>query len=139
MNDIHPAHRRTHARQDGFTLIEIMVVIVILGLLATLVVPNVLGMGEEAKRTKAQTDVKAIADAAKMFKIKNSKTPTMEDLTTEDEKGYAYLEDTTGLDPWDNAYVIRELDRGKFEVISWGPDKTEGTPDDISSKPKQDN
>lgn len=132
------ADRRPQARQRGFTLIEIMVVIVILGLLATMVVPNVLGMSEEAKLTKAQTDVKAIADAIKWYKAKNSKTPTMEDLTTEDEKGFAFLDPAPGNDPWDNAYVIRDLDRGKFEVISWGPDKTEGTGDDISSVPKKD-
>ena len=121
--------------QDGFTLIEIMVVIVILGLLATLVVPNVIGMSDEARIQKAQTDVTAIANAAKIYRSRNARVPTMEDLTTPDEKGFAYLEDV-GQDPWDNDYIIREIEGRNFEVISMGPDGSEGTEDDISSKRK---
>jgi len=120
--------------QGGFTLIEIMVVIVILGLLATLVVPNVLGMSEEAKREKARTDVHTIASEVTRYKILNNKLPTIEDLTTPDAKGKAFIENMT-KDPWDHDYVIRELERGNFEVISFGPDGNEGTEDDISSKP----
>ncbi len=124
--------------QAGFTLIEIMVVIVILGLLATLVVPNVLSMGEEAKVTKAQTDVKAIYDAASMFKLKNGKIPSLEELTTPDEKGHSYLDDNIeAKDPWGNDYFIREGEKNKFEVLSLGPDKSEGTDDDISSRRKE--
>ena len=119
-------------RDAGFTLVEIMVVIVILGLLATLVVPNVIGMSDEAKVTKAQTDVKSIYESAKLFRVKNGKVPTMEDLTTPDDKGQAYVENI-GSDPWDHEYVIRETERGKFEVISMGPDGSDGTEDDISS------
>lgn len=119
-------------REDGFTLVEIMVVIVILGLLATLVVPNVIGMSDEAKITKAKTDVHSIESSAKLYRVKNSKVPTMEDLTTPDDKGQAYI-DNIGTDPWDHEYIIRETERGKFEVISMGPDGSEGTEDDISS------
>jgi len=127
----------TVSRQRGFTLVEIMVVIVILGLLATLVVPNVLSMGDEAKVTKAQTDVKAIYDAANLFILKNSKIPTIEELKTPDEKGHAYLDESYETkDPWDHEYFIRETENRKFEVISMGPDGSEGTADDISSKRK---
>jgi general secretion pathway protein G len=128
---------RAAARQRGFTLVEIMVVIVILGLLATLVVPNVLGMGDEAKLTKAQTDVKAIYDAAQLFMLKNTKVPTLEELKTPDEKGHAYLDENYETkDPWDHEYFIRETENHKFEVISMGPDGSEGTQDDISSRRK---
>ena len=120
--------------EGGFTLIEIMVVIVIIGLLATFVAPNVLGIGEDAKITKAKVDVKQIADTAKVFKLNNNRLPTIEELVTPDEKGKTMIENLT-KDPWDNDYVIREGERGSFEVISWGPDKAEGTEDDISSKP----
>jgi general secretion pathway protein G len=124
--------------QGGFTLIEIMVVIVILGLLATLVVPNVLGMSEEAKKEKARTDVHNIADAVKMYKIRNNKTPnSIDELTQPDSKGKAFLENVP-KDPWDHEYVIHDLERGDFEVISFGPDGNEGTEDDISSKPTKD-
>lgn len=118
--------------QRGFTLIEIMVVIVILGLLATLVVPNVLSMSDEAKVQKAQTDVKSLFEAAKLFRIQNNKTPTLEELTQPDQKGKTYIEAST-KDPWDHDYVIRETEHNKFEVISVGPDGSEGTEDDITS------
>ncbi|MEQ1633461.1 MAG: type II secretion system major pseudopilin GspG [Planctomycetota bacterium] len=125
------------AHQAGFTLVEIMVVIVILGLLATMVVPNVFRMSEEAKVTKAQTDVKAIYDASLLFKMKNSKIPTVEELQTPDDKGQSFLDDNYETkDPWDQDYVIRETDRGRFEVLSMGPDRSEGTEDDISSRRK---
>jgi len=111
-----------------------MVVIVILGLLATLVVPNVLGMSDQAKLTKAQSDVKTIADQVKLYKMKNSKTPTMEELKTPDEKGHAYLDESCDTkDPWDHEYFIRDLENNRFEVRSLGPDGSEGTDDDISS------
>ncbi len=132
----HTARRKSSPatrREDGFTLIEIMVVIVILGLLATIVGKNVIGMSDEAKVTKAQTDVGQIYETAKLFRVKNGKVPTIEDLTTPDAKGQAYIENV-GKDPWDNDYLIRETDRGMFEVISWGPDRSEGTEDDISSR-----
>jgi general secretion pathway protein G len=130
--------RRRPRDQGGFTLIEIMVVIVILGLLATLVVPNVLGISEDAKVQKARTDVHNLADAVKMYKIRNNKTPTsIEDLTQADGKNKAYIE-TVPKDPWDHEYVIRDLERGDFEVLSLGPDGNEGTEDDISSKPSKD-
>lgn len=132
----HTARRKSSpatSREDGFTLIEIMVVIVILGLLATIVGKNVIGMSDEAKVTKAQTDVGQIYETAKLFRVKNGKVPTMEDLTTPDAKGQSYIENV-GKDPWDNDYMIRETDRGMFEVISWGPDRSEGTEDDISSR-----
>jgi general secretion pathway protein G len=124
--------------QGGFTLIEIMVVIVILGLLATLVVPSVLGASDEAKVQKARTDVHTIADAVRMYKIRNNKTPnSIEELTQPDAKGKPFIEDV-GKDPWDHEYVIHDLERGDFEVISLGPDGNEGTEDDISSKRSKD-
>jgi len=130
--------RRLPLDQGGFTLIEIMVVIVILGLLATLVVPNVIGASEEAKVQKARTDVHNIADAVRMYKIRNNKTPnSIEELTQPDSKGKPFIEDV-GKDPWDHEYVIHDLDRGDFEVISLGPDGNEGTDDDISSKRSKD-
>ncbi|MEY2714126.1 MAG: hypothetical protein RIT24_469 [Planctomycetota bacterium] len=132
----HTARRKTSPatrRDDGFTLIEIMVVILIIGLLATFVAPNVISMGDGAKVTKAQGDIKILYDQAKIYRFRNSKIPTLEDLTTPDAKGHSYIENM-GKDPWDNDYVIREIDRNTFEVVSWGPDRQEGTEDDLSSK-----
>jgi general secretion pathway protein G len=130
------ANRRV--RQGGFTLIEIMVVIVILGLLATIVAPNVFSVSETAKEKKAMADVKAIYEAARMYMLTHSGSaqrdvPTMETLTTPDEKGVAQIE-MSSKDPWGNDYEIHAGDRpGKFEVVSAGKDGQMGTEDDISS------
>ena len=67
-----PATCRAEA---GFTLVEIMVVIVILGLLATLVARNVIGAADESRLTKAQTDVRIIADGVRSYRAKNGKLP----------------------------------------------------------------
>ena len=129
------------ARADaGFTLVEIMVVVVILGLLATLVVPNVLSSAAEAREEKAFTDCNAIHSAAVQYSLRNrGKVPTIEDLTTPDDTGNAYIEMEIE-DPWGNEYVLRPLEaRGKFEVISMGEDQMEDTEDDIRyPKPTED-
>lgn len=128
-------NRNDRTRQGGFTLVEIMVVIVILGLLATIVGTNVLGARDVAEVKKAQTDIKQIQDTVSLYMTVNStrRIPTLEDLTTPDKNGKVWL---MGIaeDPWGSEYVIREGDRGDFEVLSFGPDGDEGTDDDISSK-----
>ncbi|HEX6811434.1 MAG TPA: type II secretion system major pseudopilin GspG [Planctomycetota bacterium] len=132
--------KRTRVRpaQAGFTLVEIMVVVVILGLLATLVVQNVMGAGDEARETKALADVRTIADAVRLYRSKNGKLPSLEELATKDEKGRSMLEELP-KDPWNNDYILREGDRPtEFEVISMGPDGSENTDDDISSKGKKE-
>ncbi|MHC5066027.1 MAG: type II secretion system major pseudopilin GspG [Planctomycetota bacterium] len=125
--------------QRGFTLVEIMVVIVILGLLVAIVAPNVLGSQSEAELGIAKTTIKSLEDQVKQYAIFNRRIPTMEDLLEEDEKGRTYLEGYTEPpdDPWGNAYEIRELEgRLKFEVISYGPDGEPDTEDDLSSMRK---
>jgi general secretion pathway protein G len=124
--------------QAGFTLVEIMVVIVILGLLATLVVPNVIGMGDEAKVTKAQSDVKMIAGAVTLYRTKKGKLPdSLDVLTQTDEKGAGNMLPELPKDPWDNDYELRDNGPNKWEVISLGPDGV-ASEDDISSTTKKD-
>ena len=124
--------------QAGFTLVEIMVVIVILGLLATLVVPNVIGMSDEAKVAKAQTDVKSIASAVTLFRTKKGKLPqSLEELTQTDDKGTGNWLPELPKDPWDNAYELIDDGPNKWEVVSRGPDGV-ASEDDITSRPKKD-
>ena len=125
--------------QAGFTLVEIMVVVVILGLLATLVVPAVMGASDEARETKAKTDVRSIAEAVMLYRVNKGKLPdTLDALVEKDEKGRSQLEELP-KDPWDHDYILRPGERSTdFEVISVGPDGTENTEDDISSKLKKE-
>jgi general secretion pathway protein G len=71
-------HVRSARRQRGFSLIEIMVVIVIIGLLVGIVAPNVIGRADEARQQKVQADFKAIQTALKMYRIDNYMYPTTE-------------------------------------------------------------
>lgn len=130
---------RIRPAEGGFTLVEIMVVVVILGLLATLVVQNVVGASDTAREKKAQTDVATIANAVRSYRVNNGKYPdSLEVLAQKDDRGRSELEDLP-KDPWDHDYILREGDRpNQFEVISMGPDGSENTEDDISSKPKKD-
>ncbi len=125
--------------EAGFTLVEIMVVIVILGLLATMVARNVIGASDEARETKAKTDIRMIADAVGGFRAKTGKLPeSLEALATKDEKGRSELNDLP-KDPWGNDYQLREGDKPReFIVLSWGPDGSEGTEDDITSQVQKD-
>ena len=128
------------ANQRGFTLVEIMVVIVILGLLATLVVPNIMGASDEAKETKAKTDCAMIAGSVRSYYVKNSRLPeTLEELATKDDRGRSVLEELP-VDPWNTPYELIPGDtRRDFEVISCGPDLSQGTEDDISNKAREEN
>jgi len=141
MNAKNHSQTSTSARskQRGFTLVEIMVVIVILGLLATIVAPSLMDASDEANEGKALTDVKIIADQVENYYIHNNRLPdTLEDLVTKDERGRSYLKELP-KDPWGTDYELVEGDtRRDFEVISCGPDTSPGTEDDISSKSKKD-
>ena len=71
-------YERGVARTRGFTLIEIMVVVIIIGLLAAVIVPQFMSRVDEARVTKAKTDIKSLETALTMFRLDNSKYPTTE-------------------------------------------------------------
>lgn len=126
---------RTPALHErGFTLIEIMVVVFILGLLITLVAPRILGRTDEARQTKAAADIKAIEQALSLYKLDNGFYPTTEQglealvvppttgLIPRRWKGYL---DKVPLDPWDSPYVF-ESDGAAYVLRSFGADASEG-------------
>ena len=123
-------------RRSGFTLIEIMVVVVILGLLAALVVPRIGPQVAEAQRTTAATQIRSLEDALEMYRMHNGFYPStqqgLEALVTAPStnpvpKRYAeggYLKKVPD-DPWGNPYVYRNTN-GRILIISYGPDGEEG-------------
>jgi general secretion pathway protein G len=137
---------RLLAESKGFTLIEIMVVIIILGLLATLVIPNITGYTEKAKREKARADIASLEGALELFKADNGFYPTTEQgldaLIVKPSTGRVparwmeggYFKKGIPLDPWGSRYVYFAPGRHAegYEIISVGTDGQESD-DDISS------
>lgn len=125
--------------QAGFTLVEIMVVIVIIGLLATLVIPGLVQSGDEARAATAKTNCTQIASMVRLYRTTKGKLPTLDELTSEDAKDKPWYIENLGNDPWDHPYELREGNGPHdWEVVSHGPDGQAGTEDDISSKTKKD-
>jgi len=128
--------------RNGFTLIELMIVIVILGLLAGMVMPNLTGKGEEAKRNLVCVQMKSIYNGAlDMFKLNNSLYPSTEEglealITNPDEELYTnyasggYFKDgKMPKDSWGSKFIYLNED-GTIELISLGADKKEGGKDE---------
>ncbi len=127
--------------QEGFTLIELMVVVIILGILATFLVPKLLSRPDQARVVKAKNDIKAIESALKMFKLDNGFYPTTEqglkalirkpdiEPIPEHYNEGGYLDyDEEPLDPWGHKYIYRSPgDEGRdYEIISYGADGKPG-------------
>lgn len=128
------------SRQRGLTLIEIMVVVAILGLLAAMIVPNVIGQGEKAKVDIAKANMASIANALKMYKLDNHDYPTTEEglkalverppSAEEDEYNPEGYLRKMPEDPWGNPYVyISPGVNGPYDLYSLGADGAEGGED----------
>lgn len=124
----------------GFTLIEVMVVVVILGILASIIVPKIIGRPDEAKVIKAQQDILAIESALELYKLDNGfypstdqglqalvVEPTNEPLPTHWKPG-GYLKRLRS-DPWDQAYqYLNPGIHSELDIFSYGANgKSEGT------------
>lgn len=125
-------------RQGGFTLIEIMVVVVILGILAALVVPQVMSRPDQAKVTVAKGDIKAIAAALDMYKLDNFSYPStqqgLEALVSRPSgspqprnwNADGYLK-RLPKDPWGNEYqYLAPGTKGSYDLFSYGADGKPG-------------
>ena len=136
------------ARARGFTLIEVMVVVVILAILAALIVPKIMSRPDEARIVAARQDVAAIVQALKLYRLDNLRYPTTEQglaalvaaptipPAAPNWKAGGYLE-RLPKDPWGNPYQFLNPGlRGEIDVFSFGADGVaggEGADADIGS------
>ena len=127
-------------RVSGFTLIELMVVIVILGILAGLIVPRIMGRPDEAKQLKAKMQIESMETALKLYKLDNGNYPTtdqgLEALVNPTDtppipgkwREGGYLEKgKVPSDPWGNPFVYLSPGmHGDFDMVSYGADGVSG-------------
>lgn len=130
--------RRNRRKQKGFTLVEVLVVIFLLALIATVYVPKIFtGMGEQ-QRKMARTKMANIESAIIRFQLDCGRFPDeslgLEELRTppadlEEKWKGPYLKQSELFDPWDEPYIYieeGEINPGSFDLISYGKDKMEG-------------
>lgn len=134
-----------HNKQNGFTLLEVMIVIAILGMIAGMVVPNLMGSTDDAKIQSTAIEIRNLESTLDMYKLKAGQYPTteqgMEALVTMPEMEPLprnYPEDgflkKVPVDKWGNEYqLISPGELGKYDLFSMGPDGEAGTDDDIGN------
>ena len=133
-----PARSPVGLLQRGFTLIEIMVVVVIIGLLAAIVAPNLIGNIDKAAVTRAKGDIRSIETALDLYRLDNFRYPTtdqgLQALVTNPGEATArnwkpYLRSVPS-DPWSNTYqYLYPGQQREFDVFSYGADGQEGGED----------
>jgi general secretion pathway protein G len=149
-------YRRSHfinlAKRNGFTLIEVMLVVLIIGVLAALAVPRLVGRSQEARITATYADIESnISIALDLYELDSGTYPSTEQGLSAlvvkpssspvptDWKG-PYLKKIP-KDPWGRLYVYKnpgEKNTTSFDLYSLGPDATEGTEDDITNWEKSE-
>jgi general secretion pathway protein G len=123
-------------KQRGFTLIEIMVVVVILGILAAIVVPKIMSRPDEARIVKARQDIMAIQSALDLYRLDNGRYPTTDqglaalvELPNSEPiptNWKSYLK-SIPIDPWNRPYqYLNPGEHGEIDIFTYGPDGNSG-------------
>ena len=136
IDDMKTLHSPRKLRQRGFTLIELMVVLAIIGVLAALIVPNVLGRADDARVTAARTDVGNLMQALKLYKLDNMRYPSPEQglqalvakpVSEPVPANWKPYLDKLPNDPWGRAYqYMNPALKGEVDVLSLGADGKSG-------------
>lgn len=133
-------HIRTNER--GFTLIEILIVVMVIGILVALVAPRLAGRSEEARQEAAKADIDGgIALALDIYEVDNGRFPAkLEDLLVKSPDAVKwkgpYLKKGLPKDPWGSSYIYRFPGTRRpesYDLLSPGPDRQEGTADDVTN------
>ena len=133
-------HSSRRVFRRAFTLVEMLLVVTIIGILAALVIPKIVGRSEQARVTAAQADLASIKTTLDAFEVDNGYYPkSIQDLvlapnTAKNWHG-PYLEKVP-QDPWGNNYVYYfpgKHNSGSYDLLSIGPDSKEGTDDDVGN------
>ena len=118
----------------GFTLVELLLVVTILGILAAVVVVNFAGQGEETRRNTTRASIAAIGTAIQAYEVRMGRYPeNLDDLTATTESMAALLDKSRLNDSWGTAFQYKKTGKFEYEIRSAGPDEQMNTEDDITN------